>query len=30
MNLPARVKGAVVTDVAPDSASARAGLSPAT
>jgi serine protease Do len=28
MNLPARLKGAVVSDVAPDSASARAGVSP--
>jgi serine protease Do len=27
MNLPARLKGAVVSDVAPDSASARAGVS---
>jgi len=28
MNLPSRVKGAVVTEVTPDSASARAGVSP--
>jgi serine protease Do len=27
MNVPSRVKGALVTDVAPDSASAKAGVS---